>query len=112
MPAIVEVEKTRSPSHTIIGAIHSSSILHVAMKKPPPIRKKAQKFQINKKPVLEYVEVESSDDREVNKPPSKSTTTTRFIKFMNEVLDSMGMDDLSQRITDACNNKRSKQFLN
>ena len=34
-PAFVELEKTRAPSHTIIGAIHSSSVIHVAMKKPP-----------------------------------------------------------------------------
>lgn len=34
-PAIVEIEKTRSPSHTIIGAIHYSSVIHVAMKKSP-----------------------------------------------------------------------------
>lgn len=34
-PAFVKLKKTRSPSHTIIGAIHSSSVIHVALKKPP-----------------------------------------------------------------------------
>ncbi|RCI07312.1 hypothetical protein CU098_013931 [Rhizopus stolonifer] len=29
----IEVGKGRSPSHNIIGTIHSSSIIHVAMKK-------------------------------------------------------------------------------
>jgi hypothetical protein len=122
--AIVEFEKTRSPSHTIISAIHSSSIIHVAMKKPPPRREKAhQKAQTKKseklkkrkltrdkdqrvikivieEPVIEYVEVKSSDDREANKPPSKGTTTAHFIKFMNEMLDIMDMDDLFQGIAD------------
>jgi hypothetical protein len=97
-PAVVEVKNTRSPSHTIIGAIHSSSVIHVAMKKPPPRREKAPKPSISKserskkrklakgkdqrvgeiifeEPVIEYVEIESLDDKETNKPPSKGTTT-------------------------------------
>ncbi|KAI8059803.1 hypothetical protein BDF21DRAFT_348489 [Thamnidium elegans] len=85
-PAIVEVEKTRSPSHTIFGAIHPSSIIHFTMKKPLSTRE--------------------NDGRESNKPPSKGTTTAHFIKFMNKMLDIMNMDDLSQRIADACNNVR------
>lgn len=32
--AVVKISKTRSSSHTIIGAIHSSAILHVALRKP------------------------------------------------------------------------------
>ncbi|KAI8077094.1 hypothetical protein BDF21DRAFT_342107, partial [Thamnidium elegans] len=47
-PAFVELEKTRAPSHTIIGAIHSSSVIHVAMKKPPPRKEKAPKSAANK----------------------------------------------------------------
>ncbi|KAL7318787.1 hypothetical protein PS15m_001991 [Mucor circinelloides] len=116
--AIVEVEKTCSPSHTIIRAIHSSSIIHVAIKEPSPRREKAQKAKKNKsekskrklargkdqrvseitigEPVIEYVKVESSDDRrDANKPPSKGATTAYFIKFMDEMLDIMDMDDLS-----------------
>lgn len=34
--AIVKQPQTRAPTHTIIGAIHSSSIIHVAIRKPPP----------------------------------------------------------------------------
>jgi hypothetical protein len=49
-PAFVELEKTRAPSHTIIGAIHSSSVIHVAMKNPPPPprKEKAPKSAANK----------------------------------------------------------------
>jgi hypothetical protein len=35
-PAVVTIPKTRTPSRTIIGATHSSSIIHVVLKKPPP----------------------------------------------------------------------------
>lgn len=131
--AIVEVEKTHSPSHTIFGAIHPSSIIHFAMKKPLPTREKYKRLRqirvkkskkrkpagdkdqrvsktIIGKPVIEYVEVESSDGRESNKPPSKGTTAAHFIKFMNKMLDIMDMDDLSQRIADACNNVRFSNF--
>jgi hypothetical protein len=68
------------------------------MKKPPPRREKAPKPSISKserskkrklakgkdqrvgeiifeEPVIEYVEIESLDDKETNKPPSKGTTT-------------------------------------
>lgn len=34
-PAIVKIPKTKAPSHTIIGAIHASSVIHVTIKKPP-----------------------------------------------------------------------------
>lgn len=47
-PAQVEVEKVRSPSHTIIGAIHCTSVLHVAMKKPPLKSQKGSKRQAAK----------------------------------------------------------------
>lgn len=115
-PAIVEIEKIRSPSHTIIGAIHSSSVIHVAIKKPPPRRGKATKPVASKsekskkrklakgkdqivgeiiieEPVVEYVEVESIDDKETNKPPPKGTTTAHFIKFMNELLEIMDTNE-------------------
>lgn len=77
-------------------------------KKRKPARDKDQRVSktIIGKPVIEYVEIESSDGRESNKPPSKGTTTAHFIKFMNKMFDIMDMDDLSQRIADACNNVR------
>ncbi|KAG2234034.1 hypothetical protein INT48_007124 [Thamnidium elegans] len=85
-PAIVEVEKTRSPSHTIFGAIHPSKTpinkgkvqkaqtnKNEKSKKRKPARAKDQRVSktIIGKPVIEYVEIESSDGRESNKPPSK-----------------------------------------
>jgi hypothetical protein len=39
--AIVKQPKNRAQSHTIIGAIHSSSIVHVVIRKSPP-RKETQ----------------------------------------------------------------------
>jgi hypothetical protein len=34
--AVVKTAKTRVTSHSVIGAIHSSAVLHVVLKKPPP----------------------------------------------------------------------------
>lgn len=103
------LKKTRSPSHTIIGAMHSSSVLHVVIKKKPAPRKpRGRKFQATKaekskkrnlargkkqragkivveEPTIEYVEVE--------KVESKDTATAHFVKFMNELLDIMDMDE-------------------
>ena len=33
---VVKTAKTRATSHSVIGAIHSSAVLHVVLKKPPP----------------------------------------------------------------------------
>lgn len=38
--ARVDNPKTRVPSHTIIGAIHSSSVIHIFMINPPPRKEK------------------------------------------------------------------------
>jgi hypothetical protein len=46
--AVVKQPKTRVTSHTIIGAIHSSIIIHVAVRKPPP-RKETQAAKKKKK---------------------------------------------------------------
>ncbi|KAI9272208.1 hypothetical protein EDC94DRAFT_495562, partial [Helicostylum pulchrum] len=48
---------------------------------------------IIEEPVVEYVKVEHIDDIEANKSHSKGTTTAHFIKFMNELLDIMDMDE-------------------
>ncbi|KAI8879831.1 hypothetical protein K501DRAFT_276192 [Backusella circina FSU 941] len=47
-PVQVEIEKTRSPSHTIIGAIHCTSVIRVVMKKPPPKQQRGPKIQTSK----------------------------------------------------------------
>lgn len=103
-PAIVHVPKSRSPSHTIIGAIHASSVLHVVLKKPPPKsdrssqNKKIKKINNGKKRAAsEIVNEETNVEEDENivdnaKPASKGTTTAHFIKFMNELLDVMDLD--------------------
>jgi hypothetical protein len=103
-PAIVHVPKSKSPSHTIIGAIHASSVLHVVLKKPPPKsdrssqNKKIKKINNGKKRaaseiVNEETNVEEGENIVDNaKPASKGTTTAHFIKFMNELLDVMDLD--------------------
>lgn len=48
-PAFVKLEKTRSPLHIIIGAIHLSSVIHVALKKPSPRKEKPSKPLVSKK---------------------------------------------------------------
>jgi hypothetical protein len=113
-PAKVTIPKTRSPSHTIIGAIHSSSIMHVTLKKPPPKKKKPQKKSaggsqkkrkvnqgkkrtadefIAEEPTIEYVDIEENTPEDSNAPAAKGTTTAHFIKFMNELLDIMDLDE-------------------
>ncbi|KAI9273353.1 hypothetical protein EDC94DRAFT_494156, partial [Helicostylum pulchrum] len=60
---------------------------------------------IIEKPVVEYVEVESIDDTEANRVPFKGITTAHFIKFVNELLDIMDMDESlkgSYLVMDSC----------
>ena len=47
---VVKQPKTKAPSHTVIGAIHSSAIMHVVMKKPPPRKEK----EAAKKKAIQY----------------------------------------------------------
>lgn len=134
----MKLEKTRSPSHTIIGAIHPSSVIHVALKKPLPRKEKPSKPLASKKerskkrklamgkdqknsgivieePVVEYVEVgNKQDDGESNKPPPKGTTTAHFIKFMNELLDIMDSDEIlkgSYFVMDNCTIRKSHPMI-
>jgi transposase len=136
-PAPVEIEKTRSPSHIIIGAIHCSSVIHVVMKKPPPKKQTGPKTQTSKtakpkkrklaggkeqragdiiieEPTIEYVDVEESTAIENNKPVAKGTTTAHFVKFMNELLDIMDMDESlmgSYLVMDNCTIHKSHPMI-
>ncbi|CEG70178.1 hypothetical protein RMATCC62417_06123 [Rhizopus microsporus] len=115
-PAQAEIEKNRSPSYTIIGAIHCTSVIHVVMKKPPPKKQRGPKTQTSKTakpkkrklaeskeqragdiiiedPTIEYAVVEERTDVENNKPVAKGITTAHFVKFMNELLDIMDADE-------------------
>ncbi|CEP09722.1 hypothetical protein [Parasitella parasitica] len=113
-PAIVEIPKTKAVSHTIIGAINASSILYVALKKPPPKKEREKKTtastpkkrKVNKgkkrpvddfiieEPPIEYIDLpeDVGGGKEIAQPP-KGTTTAHFIKFMNELLDIMDLDE-------------------
>ncbi|KAG1036125.1 hypothetical protein G6F43_013110 [Rhizopus delemar] len=44
-------------------------------------------------PTIEYVDVEESNTIENNKSVAKGTTTAYFIRFTNELLDIMNMDE-------------------
>lgn len=97
-PAIVKRPTSRAITHTIVGAIHSSSV-HVVMTKPPPRKQKqcvSKKRTANsgtKRIVAEvHVEDPEFEDLTDNKPVAKGTTTAHFIKFMNALLDIMDLD--------------------
>ncbi|KAI7897977.1 uncharacterized protein BX663DRAFT_462724, partial [Cokeromyces recurvatus] len=83
IPAIVKTTKTKTPSHTIIGAIQASSFIHVAIKKPP---QKKEKIQSNKASTSEKRKVANI----VQNRYQKDTTTVHFIKFINVLLDILG----------------------
>jgi hypothetical protein len=39
----VKTTEKKAPSHMIIGTIHASNVIHVAIKKPPPKKKRSFK---------------------------------------------------------------------
>lgn len=55
--AIIKTAKTRVTFHSVIGAIHSSAVLHVVLKKPPPkpelntVANKKRKVSVERKKV-------------------------------------------------------------
>lgn len=135
-PAKVIIPKTKSPSHTIIGAIHSSSVIHVVLKKPPPkkekplkkketvVEKKKRKLSKGKEravgeiiveePTIEYVDIAEGNADENNKPIARGTTTAHFVKFMNELLDVMDLDESlkgSYLVMDNCSIHNSKPMI-
>jgi hypothetical protein len=101
MPAVVKIPKTRVASCSIIGAIHSSSVFCVVLKKTPPIhatetaaKKKKKKGNSRKKRAAAKIngnEATPEDDATVTdvKPVAKGTTDTHFIKFISELLNIM-----------------------
>ncbi|KAG1473040.1 hypothetical protein G6F56_001176 [Rhizopus delemar] len=133
----MKATKTKTPSHTIIGAIHASSVIHVAIKKPPPKKEKLQnnKASTSKKKkrkvakgkehttyefIIEESATEYVDDNNENSAQdssesiSKGTTTAHFIKFMNVLLDILDLDeDLkgSYLVMDNCTIHKSKPMM-
>ncbi|CEG73043.1 hypothetical protein RMATCC62417_08501 [Rhizopus microsporus] len=137
-PAQVEIEKNRSPSHTIIGAIHCTSVIHVVMKKPPHKKQRCPKTQtsktakpkkrkmaeskeqragniiIIKEPTIEYIDIEERAGIENSKPVAKGTATAHFVKFMNEFLDIMDADESlmdSYFVMDSCTIHKSHPMM-
>lgn len=120
--AVVKQPQTRAPTHTIIGAIHSSSIMHVAVRKPPPRKeieaaKKKRKANNGKKRAATEIsreDVEVYDDSADNKPVKKGTTTAHFVKFMNELLAVMDAEEVfkgSYIVLDNASIHKSKPML-
>ncbi|KAG1448508.1 hypothetical protein G6F56_008922 [Rhizopus delemar] len=102
--AVVKTAKTRVTSHSVIGAIHSSAVLHVVLKKPPPkpekntaAKKKRKGNSGKKRGVAETNDDEGNHEDDTSpvdiKPAPKGTTTAHFIKFVNELLDIMDEDE-------------------
>ncbi|KAG0777346.1 hypothetical protein G6F22_011935 [Rhizopus arrhizus] len=103
--AVVKTAKIRVTSHLVIGAIHSSAVLHVVLKKPPPkpeldtVAKKKRKGNSGKKRGV----AETTNDDEGTKEDDtsvvdvklapKGTTTAHFIKFVNELLNIRDEDE-------------------
>ncbi|KAG0743125.1 hypothetical protein G6F57_011185 [Rhizopus arrhizus] len=48
---------------------------------------------IIEEPTIEYAGVEESTVIENNKPVAKGTTTAHFVRYINELLDIMDMDE-------------------
>ncbi|MBM6383975.1 MAG: hypothetical protein JSY10_08265 [Paenibacillus sp.] len=72
-PAIMKTAKTKTPSHTIIGAIYASSIIHVAIKKPPPKKRERERsFKVTR-----HLQAKKKKKRKVAK--DKKNTIDGFI---------------------------------
>lgn len=135
-PAKAIISKTKSPSHTIIDAIHSSSVIHVVLKKPPPKKEKLLKKKetvvakkkrksskgreravgeiIIEKPTIEYANIAEGNVDENNKPIARGTTTAHFVKFMNELFDVINLDESlkgSYLVMDNCSIHKSKPMI-
>ncbi|KAG1046643.1 hypothetical protein G6F43_010879 [Rhizopus delemar] len=102
--AVVKTAKTRVISHSVIGAIHSSAVLHVVLKKPPPkpeletvVKKKRNGNSGKKRDVAQTNDDEGTQEDDISavdvKPAPKGITTAPFIKFVNELLDIMDKDE-------------------
>lgn len=111
----LDLSKSCSYTHTIIGAIYCSSVIFVAMINPPPTKLKVQESQTTKttkpkkknivrrkvqrygdiiieKITVVYVDIEESSTSENKKPITKDTIIAHFVKFLNENLDIMDTD--------------------
>jgi hypothetical protein len=92
---VVKVPQTRSPSHSVLGAITGNTILHVVLRKPSPrttskTSKKGKNNKGKKRAIVEAEdEISSENWVDDGKPAPKGTTSAHFIKFINDLLDIM-----------------------
>ncbi|KAI9362352.1 hypothetical protein BD770DRAFT_339877, partial [Pilaira anomala] len=84
-PAIVKRPTTRAITHTIIGAIHSFSVVHIVMKKPPPRKEKQsiskkRKANSGTKRIVAEADVKDPEFEYPtdNKPVAKGMTIAHF----------------------------------
>lgn len=103
--AVVKTAKTRVTSHSVIGAIYSSAVLHVVLKKSPPkpeldtVAKKKRKGNSGKKRGVAKTTNDDEGTQEEDtsvvdvKPAPKGATTAHFIKSVNELLNIMDEDE-------------------
>ncbi|KAG0745976.1 hypothetical protein G6F57_000909 [Rhizopus arrhizus] len=56
-------------------------------------KKRAAEEFIIEEPVIEHVDANEDNAQDHITPASKGTTATHFIKFMNDLLDIMGLDE-------------------
>ncbi|CEP18358.1 hypothetical protein [Parasitella parasitica] len=113
--AVVKLPQTRV-AHTIIGAISTKGVIHIALRKPPPPpakdTKKRARDNKGKKRAVTAVEEEADTTTSdySQKPPPKGTTSAHYTKFINELLDILEfwslvilqLETISSRIKDAC----------
>ncbi|KAG1140142.1 hypothetical protein G6F37_008877 [Rhizopus arrhizus] len=106
--AVVKLPQTRAASHTIIGAISTKGVIHIALRKPPPPLAKDTKKRArdNKGKKRAVIAVEEEAD---------TTTSAHYTKFINELLDILDdMRDMkgSYLVTDNCSIHGSKLMRN
>lgn len=98
--AVVKTLKIKSASYTARGAIHSTTILHIALKKPNKQENQIKQRRLNKGEKRASNEIDDERYDKVNKEPSedyakvfRNTATFHFVKFINELLEIMGKDE-------------------
>lgn len=119
--AVVKLPQTRAASHTIIGAVSTKGVIHIALRKPPPPpakdTKKRARDNKGKKRAVTAVEEEADTTTSdySQKPPPKGTTSAHYTKFINElldILDDMGDMKGSYLVMDNCSIHGSKLMQN
>ncbi|CEG82181.1 hypothetical protein RMATCC62417_16291 [Rhizopus microsporus] len=119
--AVIKLPHIRAASHTIIGAISTKGIIHIALRKPrppPPAKdtKKRARDSKGKKRAVTAVEEEANTTTDYSQKPSpKGTTLAHYTDFINELLDipdNMGDMKGSYMVMDNCSIHGSRLMQN